>query len=142
MQKNERWLHHSANIIVGVSGLIYFYMLYLIEPTENKEFSVLNHPHQNLILNAHILAAPLLIFAVAYTAKSHILTKIKSHYKGPGRKSGLLLISLFLPMVMSAYIMQTTSNEGIKQVMVYAHNITSIFWVLAYIVHQARMIRA
>ena len=141
MQKNERWLHHSANITVGISGLIYFYMLYVIEPAEMDDFSVLNHPYQNLILNIHILTAPFLIFAVAYTAKSHILAKVKKRYKGPGRRSGLLMVTLFVPMVISAYIMQTTSNEGLKQVMVYTHNTTSIFWVLTYIIHQARMIR-
>ena len=141
MRKNERWLHHSANIAVGISGLIYFYMLYVIEPAETDEFSVLNHPYQNLILNIHILMAPLLIFAVAYTAKSHIVAKVKKRYKGPGRKSGVLMVALFIPMVMSAYIMQTTSNEGLRQVMVYTHNTTSIFWVLTYIIHQARMIR-
>jgi hypothetical protein len=73
MLKSERNFLHAANAITGISGIVYFAMLYFIEGS--NEFSILNHPWQDAVRDWHIVLAPLLIFAVALILKGHILKK-------------------------------------------------------------------
>jgi hypothetical protein len=139
MLKSERNFQHAANVLIGISGLVYFWMLYLMEGA--NEFSILNHPWQDAVRNWHIVLAPLLIFGVALLLKNHILYKIRSKYNGPGRLTGYLLCALFLPMVFSAYLLQIASDDYWHTVFKYAHNSVSFLWIFTYLVHQARIMR-
>ncbi|MBC8370247.1 MAG: hypothetical protein H8E25_09615 [Planctomycetes bacterium] len=139
MLKSERNLNHAANAVIGISGVAYFWMLYLTTSTD--EFSILNHPWQDAVRNWHIVLAPLLIFAVALVLKDHVLLKIRSKYHGRGRLTGYLMCALFLPMVFSAYLLQVSTDELLIDVFRYAHNSISFLWIFTYILHQARIMR-
>ncbi|MFT7517055.1 MAG: hypothetical protein ACI84O_000843 [Myxococcota bacterium] len=139
MLKSERNFQHLANATIGISGVVYFWMLYLIE--NENDFSILNHPYQDAVRNWHIVLAPLLVFAVALILKGHILKKIRGNYRGRGRISGYLLCALFAPMVFSAYLLQIASDELWHTIFSYSHNTISFLWIFTYLIHQARIMR-
>ncbi|MDP6962606.1 MAG: hypothetical protein QGF46_00410 [Planctomycetota bacterium] len=139
MHKSERLFNHGANLLIGGSGVIYFWMLYIIEGGD--DFSILNHPLQDDIHNWHIVLAPIAVFAVGMLLKSHVLLKLRSKYQGPGRASGLALCALFVPMVLSAYLLQVSTSEEWHSRLAWAHNIFSFLWIFSYLFHQLRIMR-
>lgn len=139
MLRSNRIFLHATNAAISISGVIYFGMLYFLE--SDDEFSILNHPYQDLVRNWHIILAPFLVFAVALIFNNHIVFKIKSHYSGRGRTTGLLMCVLFPVMVLSAYLLQIASNDSMHTTFLYAHNLSSFLWIFVYLVHQARMMR-
>ena len=110
MLKSNRTFLHATNAAISISGVVYFWMLYFLE--NDDEFSILNHPYQDIVRNWHIVLAPFLVFAVALIFNNHIIFKIKSHYSGRGRLTGLLMCVLFPVMVLSAYLLQIASNDS------------------------------
>ncbi|MBC8370746.1 MAG: hypothetical protein H8E25_12180 [Planctomycetes bacterium] len=139
MLRSNRIFLHATNAAISISGVIYFGMLYFLE--SDDEFSILNHPYQDTVRNWHIILAPFLVFAVALIFNNHIVLKIKSHYSGRGRTTGLLMCVLFPVMVLSAYLLQIASNDSMRTTFLYAHNLSSFLWIFVYLVHQTRMMR-
>ena len=139
MHKSERLFNHGVNLLIGGSGVIYFWMLYIIEGGD--DFSILNHPLQDDFHNWHIVLAPIAVFAVGMLLKSHVLLKLRSNYQGPGRASGLALCALFVPMVLSAYLLQVSTSEEWHSRLAWAHNIFSFLWIFSYLFHQLRIMR-
>lgn len=126
-----RWIH-LAQVLVGGSGLIYAWMLYILEADD--EFSVWNHPLQGAAQAAHILTAPILVFAVAAIWPSHVWQRIRSGYR-TRRSTGLALATSFLPMVFSAYALQVSVHENWRQLWLVVHLATSAIWLLAFVAH-------
>ena len=139
MLRSNRIFLHATNAAISISGVIYFGMLYFLE--SDDEFSILNHPYQDTVRNWHIILAPFLVFAVALIFNNHIVLKIKSHYSGRGRTTGLLMCVLFPVMVLSAYLLQIASNDSMHTTFLYAHYLSSFLWIFVYLVHQTRMMR-
>ena len=139
MLRSNRIFLHATNAAISISGVIYFGMLYFLE--SDDEFSILNHPYQDTVRNWHIILAPFLVFAVALIFNNHIVLKIKSHYSGRGRTTGLLMCVLFPVMVLSAYLLQIASNDSMRTTFLYAHKLSSFLWIFVYLVHQTRMMR-
>ncbi|HXO18770.1 MAG TPA: hypothetical protein VOA87_02470, partial [Thermoanaerobaculia bacterium] len=70
MTRLEAWTVHAATILVGSTGLVYAWMRYLLAPAD--PFAVVNHPLQPLVQHLHVLAAPLLVFAVGLIWRRHV----------------------------------------------------------------------
>jgi hypothetical protein len=131
MPRLERYLLTLANLSVGVTGVVYAVMRYLLEPAD--EWAVVNHPWQPHLQHFHLLAAPLLVFAVAMVWKQHALAGL-----GNGRRhlvSGVALLASFVPMVASGYLIQTAVEPSWRAVWVAVHLVTSGLWLLGYLVH-------
>ena len=56
MNRTEAWFVHLSTLLVGITGVIYAIMRYLMEPTD--PFSVVNHPWQPTLQHLHVLVAP------------------------------------------------------------------------------------
>jgi hypothetical protein len=128
----ERWIVHFGNVLVGGTGLIYAWMLYLLEPVD--EFSVVHHPWQPAVQHAHIWVAPLLVFSAGLIWRDHIW----KHWKqgvGSRRRSGLSLLLSLVPMVVSGYLIQTSVNESWRGIWVGIHVTTSVLWLVGYFGH-------
>jgi hypothetical protein len=131
MPRLERYLLILANLSVGVTGVVYGVMRYLLKPTD--EWAIVNHPWQPHLQHLHVLAAPLLVFAVAMVWKQHALAAM-----GNGRRrliSGVALLASFIPMVASGYLIQVAVEPGWRAVWVGVHLVTSGLWLLGYLVH-------
>ena len=135
MTPAERALHHASNLLVGLTGLVYLWMAWLMSPPD--DWAVVNHPWQPHAQHLHVLTAPLLVFAVGLMWRSHILlrTRLQGGLKGD---SGTLLLLLFVPMVASGYALQVSSSEAWRDGWAWVHVVSGVLWVLGYVVHFLR----
>jgi hypothetical protein len=133
MSRGEARFVHAANLLVGLSGLVYAWMLYLMEPVD--AFAIVNHPLQPEVQHLHVLTAPLFVFALGLVWVGHVWRRIVSGH--PTRRStGLVLAAAAWPMVASAYAIQVSVDEGWRTAWIWIHVGTSLLWVPVYLVHQ------
>jgi hypothetical protein len=132
MTRLEALFHHCANLLVGVTGLIYAWMLYFATPAD--EFSIWNHPWQGNFHDLHLLTAPLLVISVGMVWKGHAGTRLRNG--SPNRRgSGISLLLSFLPMMFSGYFLQVTVEESWRSIWLWVHLSTSGLWLAAYAIH-------
>jgi len=136
VSRAERWLLWAATLLVGVSGLAYGVMKYLVRTDD--PYAVVNHPLQPLALKLHVLAAPLLVFAVGLVYSKHIWSHWISGQRR-GRGSGVSAWLTLLPMIASGYWIQTTTNRGWLRWLVGAHLVFGGIYLVGFILHQVRL---
>lgn len=132
MKRWERWSFNLLHGVVTGTGLLYFYMKYLLTPLD--EFAVVNHSWQPTMLALHIVAAPVFIAFFGIVFRSHTLSKLVSH-SATNRRSGWISVVSFSAMALSGYLLQVASSPTWVTWMVWAHVIASSVFVVAYIVH-------
>jgi hypothetical protein len=132
--RGEIWLIHTANLLVAGSGIVYAVMRYLLEPVD--EWAVVNHPWQPQLQHLHVLAAPLLVFAVGLIWGRHVLQRLRNGRQG--RFSGVGLLVGFVPMAASGYLIQVATHPGWRSGWIGIHLAASALWLAAFAVHQAR----
>ncbi len=123
------WFVHVSVALVAVTGLVYAWMRYLAEPSD--PFAVVNHPWQPHVQAAHVLAAPLSLFAVALIWRDHVWARFRSGFRAH-RRSGLTLLVSLAPMAASGYLLQVSVDETWRQVWIVVHVATSLAWVAVY----------
>ncbi len=133
MTRTQSRLQHLSNLLVGGTGLVYFVMLYFMQPAD--EFAVVNHPWQPHVQHLHVLFAPLLVFATGLIWRTHFWAKYKSGR--PARRfSGLELGLSFVPMTASGYLLQISVEASWRTVWGWVHLVTGLLWIAGYLVHQ------
>lgn len=133
MRRADAYFVHVAMALVAVSGAVFAWMKYGM--TTDDPFAVANHPLQPWFLDAHVVAAPASMFALGLIFRSHIWRKFRGTSRDR-RKSGLALMSLVVPMVLSGYLLQVSAGETTREVMAVIHWISSAVFVIGYLVHQ------
>jgi hypothetical protein len=129
----EAWILHVSSALVGGTGLVYAWMVYLARPAD--PYAVVNHPLQPALQHLHILVAPLLVFAAGLVWHRHAWT----HYRrgvDRRRRSGVSLIFTLVPMVVSGYLIQTAVEPQWRRVWVIVHLAASALWLAGYLAHQ------
>ena len=129
----ERFMLSLSTAIVGLSGLVHAVMKYLMTPVD--PYAVVNHPLQPWVLDTHVLAAPLMIFAVGLIAQDHILAQLRMRQNGTGRLSGLLALWCLLPMLSTGYLIQVTTNESLRFGFVIIHMSTGGLYLILFAAH-------
>ena len=125
------WLHLAVGLTT-LTGAVFAFMKYFM--TSDDEFSVVNHPMQPHMLAAHVVVAPALLFLLGWTFSNHILPKYRFG-NGKNRRTGIASTALIIPMALSAYLLQVSTNETLREVMAWAHWISSAVFVAAYLIH-------
>jgi len=127
----ERRLQYVANLLVCGTGVLYAVMRYFMKPTD--EFAVVNHPWQPWVQHAHVLVAPLLVFACGSIWRLHVA----EHWKRATRmrRSGPGLAIVFVPMAASGYLLQTSVSDGWRQAWIVVHVASSAVWLVAFATH-------
>ncbi|MEO0649438.1 MAG: hypothetical protein AAFZ65_02020 [Planctomycetota bacterium] len=133
MSRSEAWFSHATNLVVGGSGLVYAWMLYLCEPTD--EFSIVNHPWQPDLQHIHVLAAPFAVFALGLIWVRHVWTRVRNGHP-TRRKTGLILAAAAWPMITSGYAIQVSVDPAWRDAWIWVHLIASFVWVPIYLIHQ------
>jgi hypothetical protein len=133
MNRFESWMMHLANLLVGGTGLVYAWMLYLVRPTD--PYAVVNHPWQPQVQHLHILVAPLLVFVVGLVWQRHVWSHWSRGVR-KGRRTGLSMALTLVPMVVSGYLIQTAVDGGWRKAWVAVHLIASALWLAGYLAHQ------
>ena len=118
MTRFERLSVLWTSLLTALTGFGYFWTKYLVESTD--PWAVINHPWQPWLLKAHILVAPLMVFAVGMISVRHIWR----HFRGGmqwARKSGVGTAFSLLPMVLTGYLIQAITGEGLLKAMAISH---------------------
>ncbi|KAA3608994.1 MAG: hypothetical protein DWQ01_10450 [Planctomycetota bacterium] len=132
MSRSQAWFFHLANALVSGTGLVYAWMLYLMEPED--EFSILNHPWQGHVLHAHLWTAPLLVFAGGMLWHHHAWTRFRQG-KQKKRRSGMMLGASLFPMIFSGVFLQTAVEPTWRGVWKWVHLVCAALWLIAAILH-------
>jgi len=135
IRRFELWFLSLATLAAGLTGLVLFYMKEWLEPVD--PFSAVNHPWQPLVLKAHLVAVPLLVFAVGLIFSSHAAERYRTGRR-TGRRSGAGLLVLFAPLVLSGVGVQILTNEAWQRGAVWLHLATGVGYLLFFLVHRLR----
>lgn len=131
MNPLERWSLHLAALATTGSGLMDGLLRWFGERV--GEFGPEPHPWLGMAQHLHVLAAPLLLFALGMTVRGHLQARLK---KGPeGRRTGLSAALLIAPMVMTGYGVQVVTVPAWRSGLSWAHGISAGVFLLAYLGH-------
>jgi hypothetical protein len=133
LSRLEAWFLHVSTWLVGGTGLVYAWMVYLMRPSD--PYALVNHPWQPHVQHLHILTAPFLVFASGLIWRRHVW----AGWKRGGRdrqRSGVSLALTLIPMVVSGYLIQTAVEDSWRHVWVNIHLVASALWLLGYLIHQ------
>lgn len=134
MSRALAWFVHLSNILVGVTGLVYAWMRYAMEPSD--PYAVVAHPLQPLVQHLHVWTAPLLVFAIGLIWQQHVWRHWRRGRSG-GRRSGLALMASAAPMIASGYLLQTAVTPTWRTAWIALHLAASAVWIVFSIGHAA-----
>ena len=129
----EKWSLWGSSIVVGLTGIALGVMKYLM--TTDDPYAVVHHPLQPWMLKLHILAAPVLVFAIGAVYTRHIVRNWKSGRR-EGRRTGIVTILVVLPMILSGYLIQTLTSESWLFRLAMAHIAVGIVYLVMFGAHQ------
>lgn len=139
MRPFHRRLLWISALLTGLTGVVYWWMKHLMEPVD--PWAVINHPLQPWVLKAHILVAPVLVFALGLVATDHIWKHLKGAVRA-GRVSGVVSLGIFAPMVLSGYLVQAVTHPGWLTAIVWTHIATGTVFLAGMALHQRATGRA
>lgn len=134
MNAFQKWLLLGSSGATALTGIVYGWMKYLLEPSE--PWAVINHPLEPWVLKAHILVAPLMVFAVGLITVQHIWKHYRARVR-TRRRTGLSAMWVLVPMVASGYLIQAVTHAGWLTALVLAHLVTGGAYVIALAAHWA-----
>ncbi|HUF51490.1 MAG TPA: hypothetical protein VMN60_11680 [Longimicrobiales bacterium] len=132
MTRFEKITVYSSTIAVAATGFAYAGMKYLMEPAD--EWAIVNHPLQPWILKLHILAAPVLVFAIGLIAARHILPQLRARVPRTLR-SGMGSALIIIPMILSGYLLQAATSTAILTLLGYIHLAAGAIFTVTSIAH-------
>lgn len=132
MNAFQRRLVWGSSILTGLTGVVYFGMEHFLQPVD--PWAVINHPLQPWVLKAHILVAPVMVFAIGLIAADHIWRHFRQRVRA-GRRSGLVAMAVLAPMVLSGYLIQAVTHQGWLAVVVWTHVGTGVLYLVALVGH-------
>ena len=128
----ERWSFNAFHVIVAATGVVYFWMKYVLETDD--PFAVVNHSWEPAMLTAHVIAAPVFIAFFGMLFRSHTLRKILSPNPA-NRRSGWVSLITFSVMALSGYLIQVVTSPLLLTAALWLHVATSVVFVLGYTGH-------
>lgn len=135
MTRTEASLLHAANALVGGTGIVFAWMRYVL--VSDDPYSVVSSPAEPAVQHLHVLTAPVLVFACGLIWQAHVWPRVRSSFR-ERRRSGISLALGFVPMVVSGYAIQISTDEDWRGVWIFVHLSTSGLWLAAYVAHQWR----
>lgn len=118
MTRFQRRLLYASTLIATASGTAYFIMKRFMTPVDT--WAVINHPLEPWALKLHVLSAPVMLFAVGLITTQHIWRSIRSRLP-TGRGSGMIAVATFMPLVLSGYLLQTSTSTTALDILSWGH---------------------
>lgn len=118
--------------LASASGVAYGVMKYLLAGSDPD--SRVGHPWQPAILAAHVLAAPVAVFAMGLLLRAHALPQLKRG-EPEGRGTGLALTAIGIPLVFSGYLVQVFTGEALRKGSGWTHAALGVVFALAFVLH-------
>jgi hypothetical protein len=132
MKSWEAWTIRMGFGLVCASGVVYGVMKYFLTGTNSD--SRLGHPWQPGVLAAHVLVAPVAVFAIGLLLRSHALAQLQRGQR-EGRGTGLALTVIGMPLVFSGYLVQVLTGEALRKGTGWIHATLGLVFALAFFLH-------
>ena len=132
----QKWFLWTTSIVTGASGLALWWMDSFMEPV--SDWAVINHPLQPWMLKAHVLAAPLLVFAVGLIGAGHVWKHFRRRVRR-ARPSGLLTMWMLAPMVLSGYLIQVVTVPPALTALAWVHIGTGLAYLVGLAGHRVAL---
>jgi hypothetical protein len=128
----EAWVIRVGFGLASASGILYGVMKYfLINPDPDSR---VGHPWQPAVLAAHVLAGPAAVFGMGLLLRGHALPQIKRGER-EGRATGLALLAIGLPLVLSGYLVEVFTGEPARKATGWLHAAVGLVFALAFALH-------
>lgn len=128
----ERWSVWITSALTFVTGVAYMWTKYFV--SSGNAWAVVNHPLEPWFLRAHVVTAPLLVFALGAIAFRHVWRHFRCRTPW-GRRSGLLAAVSVVPMVLTGYLLQLMTDEGWVRVLAISHIGLGFLFALGVVLH-------
>jgi len=128
----ERWLLWTSGTLTTVTGVAYLWMKHFMEPV--ALFAAINHPWQPIMLKAHIVVAPMLVFGLGVISVRHIWTHFANGV-GRGRRSGISTAVISVVLVVTGYLIQAITAEGVLRAVSYVHIGVGTVFAVGFVGH-------
>ncbi|HSG49869.1 MAG TPA: hypothetical protein VLA43_18745 [Longimicrobiales bacterium] len=138
MNRFQRRLLWWSTLLTALTGGVYAYMKHLMAPM--NEWAVINHPLQPWVLKAHILVAPVMVFAVGLVTMSHIWPLLRSGLPR-GRQTGIWTAATFGPLVFTGYLIQAVTLPVLLAVVSWTHLGLGAVVTAAFLGHRVAVAR-
>lgn len=132
MKPFPKWLLMVSSLVTAVTGVAYFLLERFYVPTD--EFAI-GHPFEPWLLKAHILAAPVLVFAIGLITFDHIW----KHYRclvPAGRRTGLGAMWVIVPMIVTGYLIQAVTSVAWLDALGWIHLAAGLVYFVSLIAHR------
>lgn len=133
MNRFQRYLLWGSTASTALTGVVYAWMEHLMEPV--GEWAVINHPLQPWVLKAHIVVAPVMVFAIGLVTVNHIWALYRVGLPR-GRRTGRWATLGFVPLVFSGTLIQAVTWPLVLAVLAWLHLGLGILWTLALVGHR------
>jgi hypothetical protein len=135
MRVLERWSLRIGFAVGVLTGVVYGWVRYL-GPVKG-EFGPEPSPWQPFWQHAHVLAAPVLLFALGIAVRGHVQGML-GHGVRRGRRSGLVLLTLVGPLVLGGYAVQVVTAVGLRNALGWIHAALGALFAALYGLHWAK----
>lgn len=139
MSSLERWLLRLG-ALAGVATGLGLGLLRSFDTVEG-EFGPEPSPHLPAWQHAHVLAVPLLVLALGAALAGHAKGAL-AHGLARGRRSGLGLGAVALPLVLGGPLIQVVTDASARAWVGWVHAVLGVLFGLAYLVHWAKRLGA
>jgi hypothetical protein len=131
----ERWCLRVGFCLATATGVVYGWLRYFggAQGEFGPEPSAWQSPWQH----AHVLAAPLLVFALGLATRGHALAMLQVRSRS-GRATGLLLLAVMVPLVLGGYAVQVVTAAAPRGVLGWAHAGVGVLFAFVYLGHWAK----
>jgi hypothetical protein len=131
MSRAQALYLHACVALMTLTGVVFAVMKYFMRPAD--EFSVISHPTQPHILSVHVVIAPFLVFGFGWIFSDHIWPKLR--WEGRKRASGIWSLTAILPMTLSGYLLQISTDDAMRRTMAVMHWVSAALFVVVYVAH-------
>ena len=128
----QRQFVYISTIAAFISGVLYIGLRTFAEPED--PWAIVNHPLEPWALKAHILTAPIMLFAVGLITAQHIIRSLRSSLPN-GRQSGLIMTVLFGPLALTGYLLQTVISPLVTSILSWTHLGLGLICAVALAIH-------
>jgi len=137
MSPVEKWWLWMGNGLSLVTGLLLLWVKTLYRappPVDEFDLGGLSHPWQSIAQHLHIWTAPVLVIAIGMLWYAHGVFSLQAGIR-EGRRTGIMLLALAGPMILSGYAIGTSVSELARSIWIWVHLATCALWLFALLGH-------
>lgn len=135
MRRLERWSLRIGFGLGALTGIIYGVLRYF--GSVKGDFGPEPNPWQPFWQHAHVLAAPVLLFALGVAVRGHVQGMINRGVRR-GRRIGLVLLVISVPLVVGGYAVQVVTGSVVRNALGWSHAALGALFTLLYAFHWAK----